>query len=263
MATSTTTTSTTPAATIVSVTESWIKTHERILIVALVLAVGAFGLNKYFDYSAAKSDARAVAAETVAADAKANAAKEAVTAAQTQAQYTALVQALAAQNASLAASIATRNTGLQQTQAKTGQMTPTELTATWQSLLPGKLAGKITQSSVKEPDGTNTQVFTVDLGPAVETVNALEEIPVLQANLADETKVAQNYLQEVQKSDVLANDLSTQVTGLQTQIVANDNSCKAQIVAVKADARKGKIKAFKWGFITGFVSGLFAGHNGL
>ena len=240
--------------------ETWLKQHERLIIVALVLAVSAFGLNKYFDVASAKADAKVVIAEQLAADAKANATAAAITAAQTQVQYTALVQTLSAQNAALASAMATRNTVLQQTQAKTSQMTPNELVDTWKSLLPGKLDGKITQSSVKESDGTNTQNYTVELGPAIETVNALESIPVLTQNLTDETKIAGDYLTEVQKSDILSNDLTAQVTALNISLTTQAKACTLEIVAVKANGKKNSVKWFKRGLIVGFLGGLFVGH---
>jgi hypothetical protein len=91
----------------------------------------------------------------------------------------------------------------------------------------------------------------------------LESVPVLTANLADQTKIAQNYQDELQKSDVLANNLNAQITGLNTLVTDNAKACTAQVAAVKADARKGKIKMFKWGFGLGFIAGLFGGHAGL
>ena len=250
MATSTTSTTVTPAATIVSTTESWFRAHERIVCLFLILLVAGYGLNRYFDYSAAEADARAVAAEQVAADAKANAAAAALTAAQTQAQYTALVQALAAQNASLAQSIAQR-TASQTAQAKTNANLPLSGVAERWNVIAGTLV---------TPSGDTLVVSSTD---AHKTLDLLESVPILQGNLADETKIAQNYEQEVQKSDILTNSLNAQVTGLNSQIAANDKACVAQVAAAKADGHKNSIKWFKRGFIVGFVAGLWSGHAGL
>jgi multidrug efflux pump subunit AcrA (membrane-fusion protein) len=227
--------------------ETWLRQHERLIIVALVLAVGAFGLNKYFDVSAARRDARAVAAEQVAADAKANAAQAAITASQTQAQYTALVQALAAQNASLASSIAQR-TASQTARATTNATLPVAGVAERWNVIAGTLV---------TPSGDTIVVSSTD---AHKTLDMLESVPVLQANLTDETKIAGNYLAEVQKSDTLVNSLNYEVTSWKTLVDTNATACKAEVAAAKADGNKGKAKWFKIGFVTGFLSGLWAGH---
>jgi hypothetical protein len=91
----------------------------------------------------------------------------------------------------------------------------------------------------------------------------LESVPVLTANLADETKVAGNYQAELEKSDLLTADLNIQVTGLNTQLTAQTKACVAQVTAVKAEGKKNSVKWFKRGFLVGFVAGLFGGHSGL
>ena len=40
----------------------------------------------------------------------------------------------------------------------------------------------------------------------------------------------------------------------------DDKACKAEVASVKADARKGKVKWFKIGYVAGLVSGLWLGH---
>ena len=250
MATSTTTTSTTPTATVTSVTQSWFRAHERIIVVALILAVGAFGLNKYFDVSAAKADAKAVAAEQVAADAKANSAALAAQSAIQAQQYQALVIALAAQNASLARSIASRQAALPVQQATDARLPLSDLATRLQTL------GNAPVGSISVAGNQ------IDLTPsgAVSVTQTLEQVPVLQGNLADETKIALNTRQELEKSDVLSADLNAQITGLNNQLTADANSCKLNIAAVKADARKGKAKWFRIGYVAGLVSGLWLGH---
>ena len=247
MATSTTSTSVTPAATVVSTTQSWLKAHERIVCLFLILGVTAFGFNKYLDVTAAKADARAVAAEQIAADAKANAAQAAITASQTQAQYTALVQALAAQNASLASSIAQR-TASQKAQATTNATLPVSGVAERWNVIAGTLV---------TPSGDTIIVSSTD---AHRTLDMLESVPVLQGNLTDQTQITQNLRQEVEKSDLLAKDLNVQINSLNVQITDQAKACTAEVAAVKADGRKNSIKWFKRGFILGFVSGIFAGH---
>jgi hypothetical protein len=91
----------------------------------------------------------------------------------------------------------------------------------------------------------------------------MEQVPVLQADLQDETKVAANYLQEVQKSDLLNADLNSQILGLQkenTDLVAKD---VADVKACKAQERKSKITWIKRALAIGFGLGLYAGAHGL
>jgi hypothetical protein len=114
-----------------------------------------------------------------------------------------------------------------------------------------------------QPSAPMTGGISLTSGQAHDSLEYMEQVPILQGNLADETKIAGNYFQEVQKSDLLNADLNSQVTGLQkenTDLVAKD---KADVKACKAEGRKGKIKFFKIGFVTGFVAGLWAGHSGL
>jgi hypothetical protein len=227
--------------------ETWLKQHERIIIVALILAVGAFGLNKYFDVASIRADARAVAAEQVATAAKANSSALALQASQTQAQYTALVQTLAAQNASLASSIAQRTASSAAQKTKDATLPVTGVADRWNTV-----AGTLVT-----PSGDTIVVSSTD---AHKTLDMIEQVPVLTQNLTDETKIAGNYLQELVKSDALSTELNAQITGLNIQIVDQTKACTAQVAAIKADARKGKVIWFKRGFIVGFISGIFAGH---
>ena len=253
MATSTTSTSVTPAATIVSTTESWLKSHERIVCLFLILLVAGYGLNRYFDYSAAKADARAVAAEQVAADAKANAAALASQSAVQAQQYQALVTALATQNASLAQSIASRQAALPVQQATDARLPLTDLATRLQTM------GNAPVGSVSV---IGDKIDLTQLG-AVAVTQTLEQVPILSGNLADEIKIAQNKQQELEKSDLLAAGLDAQIVGLNTQLSDQTKACTAQVAAVKADGKKNSAKWFKRGFIVGFVSGLWGHAAGL
>ena len=230
---------------------AWLKAHERLIIVALVLAVGAFGVSRYFDVSAAKADAKNVAAQQLLVQAKENSAAQAQATALVTQQYASLVQALSTQNASLAASIAQRTASQKAQTAVDVAATPSELTARWTALVPTVQA---------LPSGN---LIDANVQGVRDTVIALESVPVLTQNLKDETIVAQNYHAEVQKADLLINDESNQITGLNTVITDQTKACVAQVAAMKADARRGKWKFFKIGFLSGFLTGLYAGHVGL
>jgi hypothetical protein len=230
---------------------AWLKAHEKLIMLALVLAVGTFGLSKYFDADAAKKDAKYVAAQQIAVNDQKNSAALALQTAQVTQQYQALVQALATQNAALNSSIAQR-TALGNAQRTADATLPIPgLVARWTALIP-TVTPTVTSNGV-----------TVNEQGVRDTVSQLELVPILQGNLADMTKISGNYQREVEKSDVVANDLQSQVTGLQLQLADTLRADAAQLAAVKADARKGKIKWFKIGFLSGFLGGLYAGHSGL
>jgi hypothetical protein len=226
--------------------------HERIVCLALVLAFGYFGVSKYYDHEATVKSAQATAAAQIAVADHTNSLALASQAQQIAQQYAVLVQTLSAQNASLNAAMAQRAV-TQKAQVVTDSNLPMAGVADrWAVLIP-----------TVQPSTPITGGISLTETQAHDTLNYMEQVPLLQANLADETKIAGDYLQEVQKSDLLNADLNAQVTGLQkenTDLVAKD---VADVKACKAEGRKNSIKWFKRGFIAGFLGGLWAGHSGL
>jgi len=239
----------TPVAT---ATKTWLQLHERIVCLALVLAFGYFGVSKYYDHEATVKSAQATAAAQIAVADHTNSLALASQAQQIAQQYAVLVQTLSAQNASLNAAMAQRAV-TQKAQVVTDSNLPMAGVADrWAVLIP-----------TVQPSTPITGGISLTETQAHDTLNYMEQVPLLQANLADETKIAGDYLQEVQKSDLLNADLNAQVTGLQkenTDLVAKD---VADVKACKAEGRKNSIKWFKRGFIAGFLGGLWAGHSGL
>jgi hypothetical protein len=234
------------------VTQSWIKTHERLLCLALVLSFGCFGVSKYYDHEATVKAAQASAAAQIASADAANSKKLADQSQQVAQQYAALIQTLSAENASLNSAM-TQRAVQQKTQVVTDSNLPMiGVSARWTVLLP-----------TVTPSVALTGGISLTESQAHDTLVYMEQVPVLQADLADETKIANNYQAEVQKSDLLNADLNAQILGLQKEnadLVAKD---KADVLAAKAQGRKNSIKWFKRGFFTGFLAGLWAGHSGL
>jgi DNA mismatch repair ATPase MutL len=248
MATTTTATTTTPTAVTVTATTSWIKQHERMVICAMFLAVTLFLGGKFLDREAAKAQANATVAVQLASDAKLAAQQAAQQAAQTQAQYQAMLDALQKQNAALAQAVTQRNVVLVQQQAVDKTLSPTQLTQRWAALVPN------TQPTVT-PTG-----ITVTTADAQLTVAQLENVPVLTQNLKDETAIAANLQSELAAQGKVVAEDNTLISALNVEIADNNKACKAEVAAVKADARKGKVKWFKIGFVTGFISGLWVSH---
>ncbi len=228
---------------------SWIQKHERILIVALVLLTGAWLGTSWIDYAAKNADAHAVAIAQQLQDQKAANVQLATTTHNAAAIYQDTISALTQQNSQLAAAVATRNAALGKQQTADKALPLSGLALRWASIA-GVPPSDITASA--------TGIAITDSG-ARQTVLELEKVPVLTANLADETVTAGNRQTQINKANDLIDHLGIQVTGLQTQIVDQDKACKAEVTAVKADARKGKVRWFKAGVVVGFVAGLFAG----
>lgn len=230
---------------------TWLQKHTQLIIVFLVILFGALGINKWIDSDAKKADAQA---QIALQQLNAEKAKDDQAAAQTEqlaAQYQQLVVTVTQENAALEAAIEQRNSGLQKQQSADQSMTQPELATRWGTLVAAK------PGDIKAVTDGNLEVTET---VALDTVEQLEQVPVLTLNLANETSVATADQQEVTKANALNGALTTQVGDLQTTITQDDAACKAQVAAVKADETKSKAKWFKFGFVVGFISGVFTGH---
>jgi len=225
---------------------TWLQKHERLIVVVLVLALGGWFGNKWLNQSA--ENAKATLAVQQAASAAA--ASQADLAAKT---YQAAIEAMSKANVALATAQTARNTALVKTQTQTATQAvnqPNEFVKTWQSLIPGTMGGNIVQQPIDLPDGTHSQRFAVDLGPAIETVNTLESVPVLKADLADETALAAN-------TQTALNSCQTLVEKQKTEIAEDKKTNDAEIASLKASARKSKRNWFIAGFVSGIATRLF------
>lgn len=207
---------------------TWLQKHERLLIIVFVLALGGWLGNKWMNVSAENAKS-ALAVQKAASDA---AMSQAEMAAKT---YQVAIDALGKQIAALDAAQTARNTVLVKKQAETKTLPPDQVVAMWQGLIPGINKGSITPTS----DGG----YQVDGGPAIDTVNTLEEVPVLRANLADETKLAET-------TQTALTSCSALVDKQKTQIAEDQKTCEAETKSLKADARKSKRNWFIGGLVT-------------
>ena len=233
--------------------QSWLQKHERIVIVALVLLVGGWGLGKYLDIAASRSEARATAAEQALVDQKSQNAQTLATVTQLTQQYQQLTSTLAAQNASLAASLAARQTAQAAQRATDAQLPLTDLAT--------RLA-TLGQAPVTSVSVIGNQIELTQPG-AVAVVQTLESIPALQADLKDTTATLGTTQAAKAQADTLIAGQAKEITGLNLQITDADKACKAQVSAVTADANKSKRKWFLRGVLVGFLGGLWGGHAGL
>lgn len=225
--------------------ESWLKVHETLVIVFMVLLVTFFALDKGMDVMASWEQHRAsVAAAQVAVD------KEKADAALEQAKsllngYQVALSASEVENKRLQEGIESRDTLLAAQQKKDAELPPSQLADRWQGL--------VNDAGIQP----NTSGFDVSNTAALATVSKLEQVPVLQQNLKDEQAKSANLQGNVDKANELISQGKIAVNGLQLQLKDQDKSCKAEVAAVKAKARKGYLKAFGIGFVTGYVAGHF------
>lgn len=222
---------------------SWLKAHERIVCLFLCLVVAGWIGNKYLDNAAARSETRATVAEQALASQKAQDAANASTVAQVTQQYAAIVQTLQAQNASLASSLAQRQASL-----VVAQKTDTTLA------LPDlanrlKTIGNAPDGSVSASGG---QILLTQPG-AVAVVQTLEEVPVLTSNLADQTTISSNFQAELVKANEVILDQTKQISGLNLTLTGETDTCKAQVAALTAKARRAKLRYFWVGVVAGFI----------
>ena len=234
-----------PAASL-SASESWLKVHERLIIVVLALGLIGWGTDKVFDLEANRDkQAASIAQQTLAAQQAKDAQLSQVVAAST-AQYQTLVTSLTQQNSQLISSVQARNSTLAVQQTADKVLTPSSLAERWETL-------------TKSPTGSivdNGQTVTVTPDAALETVTELEEVPVLTANFNDGKLVLQNTKDELTSANTVIANQKTEIAGLNTQLTDQKTADAKELAAEKAAARKSKIKTFFYGFAAGFVSGI-------
>lgn len=220
---------------------SWLQKHERLIIVlAVILFFGWLG-NKWLDNSA--NDAKIKAAITLQQleDQKQINIQLAATSAADKAQYQAIIDTVTRQNAALANAISSRTTALKAQQEVEKTLPLPQIAERWKNL-----------SNLQDSEITQTATgLEVTDTAARKTVMDLEQVPVLQANLRDQQAISDGLKKEVDKADTLVVSLESQVTGLNSQIEKQDVNCKAQISAVKAEARKSKRNWFLRGVAIG------------
>lgn len=222
---------------LVTNTESWLKAHERLIIITLAIFAGLYIGNRVLDNAAVRDRAAATQAAQVLTQQQAVNQQLAAQVAVAQKNNQDLIIQLSQQNAILQTQQTQRTVVLQQQVAVDKTLPMPDLGNRWTYL-----------ASLKQGDLTATTAgITVTPQGALDTVTKLEQLPVAQSNLEDVTKQRDNLNTELSSTTDLNSKLVTQVDGLKTEAVDKDKSCKADIASVKADARKGKLKSFLYG----------------
>jgi hypothetical protein len=232
------------------VTATWIKVHEKFLIVLMVLLFGSLGLHHFLFNQAAAATQKVAVLEATLSSQKAQDAVNAATMAQVQSQYQSIVQSLTAQNSALAAATAQRTVVLQARQTENATLPLPELANRLQ------VVGNIAPKDISVAPGG---VLLTQPG-VLAAVNTLETVPVLRSNLNDEKQIATNLTDELAKGNALILAQGTQITGLNVTLADQTKACTAEVAAVK---KRGRLQSFRWfmrGFFLGVASGLYAGH---
>lgn len=222
---------------------TWLQKHERIIIVALVLLFGAWLGGKFLDGRILDAQNKVAIATQKLTDQEAANKQSADQVAQAVQQYQTLINTLSTQNAALASAVATRNAALAKQQSVDTNLTLPDLAVRWKNL------SSLSDSEVAVTAGG---IAVTDSG-ARKTVAILETVPVLQANLKDETVTATNLQTELTQANTVIGKDTEQIVGLQATVDDQKTKYEAQISVLKKQSFKSKIKWFLSGVVVGFL----------
>jgi hypothetical protein len=236
--------STTPAvpiATQLHPISTYLKQHEKLVLAAIAGLVLWVGIG-HIEGIIAAHDSNTLAQAKVVAQAQAEkTAAIAAQVAQQAAQYQALATKLDAQNAALVAANTQLATALAQRQKTDAGLPPSELANRWAVLVPQA-----------KPTVTATGI-AVDTPSAIATVQALESVPVLTAQVANQSKELSNAQALVTAEGDQVKTLNTEVGSLNLQLKDNQKVCDARVKVVTDAARKSKRRWLYAGMVLGFI----------
>lgn len=225
---------------------SWAKAHLLSLALIGALAYGGIytveSLNARHDAANASKYAAILATQTQTVE-------EMKTRLSESEQRSAVIeQTLLAQNASLAKTLEQQNQQTQK-QVQNDQSLDAQGAATRLSTQTGASTGEVTVSGANVVlDLPVTRRVVADLDTLVGTQ---ADLKTTQAQLANESQIAGTAQADAQAQKAL-------VVAQQNQLADAQKACSAQIASIKADARRGKLKAFLFGALT-ILAGV-AGH---
>ncbi len=237
---------------------SFLLDHERLLII-LIVAIGLWwGYGKYADIrlqhdNAVLAQQKLITQAQVEQNAalQAQAQKDAAQAAADKAALQALSDKVAAQNQQLANANVALATALAGRQKADASLPVPDLVNRWAQLAPGtNFSGAI---------GAGNNV-TVTPSNALATVQQLEKIPALTAELANETQQKANDDQIITQQNKNIFDLGTSigtlngvVAGKDKLIADNTKQCTDEKNVMKSEFRKSKRHWFVAGVVVGWV----------
>jgi len=260
--------------TIIESTSKYLLTHEKLIIIILVLAAICWGISKGYDLydkhdqrqetalqqqlDASKAQLATSNQQIATIQAAATQAQQA--AAQDKATATAVITAVTAQNAALVKAMNARQQATQQQQQVDLSASIPDLAKRFVTLVPG-----INPTDIKvAPD---EQTVTIGKDTAEKTTAQLELVSQLQQDKKDLQTEVDNGQKEV-GSLQKALDSESKVVDIQTQLIAakdvnialltkigtqSDAVCDARIKVEKDNTRHALWKGGKWGTVVGAV----------
>lgn len=220
---------------------TFLQKHERLLITFALIIALSWGFNAWINKSAHDADLRASVAEQALTEQKETVKQLEGIVKDQQTQYNAIQQEVTQLQAALNNAIAVRNTQVVQQKEIDKNLPLSDLAQRWKMLVILDNSDIVSQSDT---------VVLSDVG-ARKTVFQLEEVPVLQANVADLNKITEAKDNQIKQANEVITSQSNQINGLKSQIEKADVVAKEQIDAVKADARKSKKNWFLKGLAVG------------
>ena len=238
---------------------SFLVDHERLIIIVIAAIVLWFGYGKYAEIRL-QHDNAVLQQQKLINDAQVakNQAmleqqqKDDILRAKDEADRQAEAAKLQQQNAALVQANTALAAALTQRQKTDAGLSLPELAQRWAQLVPS-----VPQAGLS----TTPNGLAITPEGAHATVNELEKVPALTAELTNEqTKEAnlQTMLTSSNESIGLLNksitDRDGRIEGLNTLIVGNKKQCEDEKKVIKDAARKSKRRWFVIGFVSGFVS---------
>jgi hypothetical protein len=242
----------------------FIKHHERLIIVLAVLATGYFGYSRFINWQEgvaqrkADASAQALASQKeVVAQLQASQVQKDAAAQQAVQQYQNMVVTLTAQNEKLANTISTLQAGLIIRKTANDKLDAIGM-ATRLSVLENLPVGNAT---------ANGDMLSLSNAASHQILNDLETVPVSkQIITAKDTELKNKDIQIAGLQAVVmaqAEQIGTLKETVKEQIKAladSEANTVKQIELQKQKDRKSRWGWLKFGFVTGFVSGLATGH---
>ena len=220
---------------------TWLQKHERLVLAAIAGLALWFGIGKIDTLIANHDNANLAQAKVVAQSQAEKTEAIAAQVAQQAQEYKALADKVNAQNAALEqANVNLANALIKQQHTDAG-LPPSELANRWAVLVPQA-----------KPTVTATGI-AVDTPSAIATVQALEQVPVLQKQIVNKDTELGNAQNLLTSSNGQVTTLNTEVGSLRVQITDNAKVCDARVKVVTDAAKKSKRRWLYAGMVIGFI----------
>jgi hypothetical protein len=230
---------------------TWIKAHERLLLLAGVLVFGAFGVNKAYDYLIKHDQVQAQIANQQATIAAQKVQNDSTANQQINLQLAQLQNSYDKLSAQLAQSMQQRATSTQ-TQKQTDDKSDAAALASRIHQLLG--VGTITVETQAAPIGS-TLSYSLDAAHA--DADSLEDLQQAKGDVKDLNTKLVACSQLTDKQTDLITGLKNQVGDGILALIAEQHAHADDVKTLKLEKKKSWLNGFKWGAIAGFVGGLF------